>query len=206
MTSLRFGGHLLFLYSPPPFFFLPSSGVLLPVEIGAYGATKTWSDQGLRSNAALMAMVHIVHARWTGEVGGQIYRYVKEVGAFWECFLVQTPLPDGGYVYNDINDCPYEICAADHYTPVSGPGGPRFMTPHNPTNSLAFILTVFEALLDFSEVLGVDEGLRPKWKDIVDHLAPFPWQPGPGGSKIFVDWDGAQLPPIKASEPTRQPN
>jgi len=139
-----------------------------------------------------MAMVHIVHARWTGEVGGQIYRYIKEVGAFWECFLVKEALPNGGYVYNDINDCPYEICAADHY---AAGVGTRFMTPRNPTNSLAFVLTVFEALLDFSEVLGVDEELRPKWKDIVGHLAPFPWRTGPDGNKIFVDWDGAQLPP-----------
>jgi hypothetical protein len=167
-------------------------GVLLPVEIGAYGATKTWSDQGLRSNGALMAMVHIVHARWTGEVGGQIYRYVKEVGAFWECFLVKTEDSGGGYVYNDINDCPYETCAADHYAAGIGT---RFMTPHNPPNSLAFVLTLFEALIDFSEVLGVDEELRPKWKDIIEHLAPFPWRTAPDGSKIFVDWDGAQLPP-----------
>jgi hypothetical protein len=114
-------------------------GVLLPVEIGAYGATKTWSDQGLRSNGALMAMVHIVHARWTGEVGGQVYRYIREVGAFWECFLVKEPLPTGGYVYNDINDCPYEVCSADHYATGIGP---RFVTPRNPPNSLAFVLTV----------------------------------------------------------------
>ena len=167
-------------------------GVLLPVEIGAYGATKTWSDQGLRSNGALTAMVHIVHARWTGEVGGQIYRYIREVGAFWECFLVKTEVDGGGYVYHDVNDCPYEICAADHYATGIGT---RFMTPHNPPNSLAFVLTVFEALLDFSEVLGVDEELRPKWKDIIEHLAPFPWRATPDGSKIFVDWDGAQLPP-----------
>ena len=139
-----------------------------------------------------MSMVHIVHARWTGEVGGQIYRYIKEVGAFWECFLVKTVLPDGGYVYNDINDCPYETCAASHY---AAGVGTRFMTPHNPTNSLAFVLTLFEALLDFSEVLGVDEELRAKYKDIIEHLAPFPWRAGPDGSKIFVDWDGAQLPP-----------
>ena len=57
---------------------------------------------------------------------------------------------------------------------------------------------MFEALLDFSEVLGVDEELRPKWKDIIEHLAPFPWRvanPEDGNSKIFVDWEGAQLPP-----------
>jgi hypothetical protein len=162
-------------------------GVLLPVEIGAYGATKTWSDQGLRSNAALMAMVHIVHGRLTGEVQGQVYRYVKEVGTFWECFLVKMPLQSGGYVYYDIDDCPYEICAASHYSPHT-----RFIAPNNPTNSLAMILTLFEALIDFSEVLGIDAELRPIWRDIVAHLAPFPFNQAAG---IFLDWDGAPLPP-----------
>jgi hypothetical protein len=60
-------------------------GVLLPVEIDAYGATKIWDDQGLKSNAVLMAMVHVNHGRLTGKVDGQVYRYLKEVGDFWEC-------------------------------------------------------------------------------------------------------------------------
>jgi hypothetical protein len=60
-------------------------GVLLPVEIDAYGGTKIWTDQGLKSNAVLMAMVHINHGRLTGRVDGQVYRYLKEVGDFWEC-------------------------------------------------------------------------------------------------------------------------
>ena len=30
------------------------------------------------------------------------------------------------------------------------------------------------SLLDFSEVLGVDEALRPQWRDMLENLAPFP--------------------------------
>ena len=36
-------------------------GIILPVEIAAYGNTKIWDDQGLKSNGVLMAMVHINH-------------------------------------------------------------------------------------------------------------------------------------------------
>ena len=55
-------------------------------------------------------MVHVNHGRLTGQVGGQVYRFLREVAAFWECYLIKTPLPGGGHVYNDMNDCPYEIC------------------------------------------------------------------------------------------------
>ncbi len=66
------------------------------MEIDAYGATKIWDDQGLKSNAILMAMVHINHGRLTGQVGGQVYRFLREVAAFWECYLIKTPLATGG--------------------------------------------------------------------------------------------------------------
>jgi hypothetical protein len=108
-------------------------GVLLPVEIDAYGATKIWDDQGLKSNAILMAMVHINHGRLTGQIDGQVYRFLREVAAFWECYLIKTPLPGGEHVYNDMNDCPYEICSADHYGSVDGK--PVFYeSVNNPTN------------------------------------------------------------------------
>lgn len=56
------------------------------------------------------------------------------------------------------------------------------------------IRTLFEAVLDFSVFLGEDADLRPIWRDILDHLAPYPTGEAPNGT-IFVDWDGAPLPP-----------
>jgi hypothetical protein len=173
-------------------------GVLLPVEIDAYGATKIWDDQGLKSNAILMAMVHVNHGRLTGQIDGQVYRFLREVAAFWECYLIKTSLPGGEYVYNDMNDCPYEICSADHYDNVDGK--PVFYeSVNNPTNSLSMIKTLLEALLDFSQVLDVDEPLRPRWRDMLQNLAPFPTNRQPADSfepgNIFVDWDGAANPP-----------
>lgn len=61
------------------------------------------------------------------------------------------------------------------------------------------VRTLFEALLDFSQVLNTDTELQPRWRDILDNLAPYPtnYQPAdeykPG--EIFVDWDGAPNPP-----------
>ena len=143
-------------------------------------------------------MVHVNHGRLTGQVGGQVYRFLREVAAFWECYLIKTPLPGGGHVYNDMNDCPYEICSADHYDNVDGK--PVFYeSVNNPTNSLSMIKTLLEALLDFSEVLGVDEALRPQWRDMLENLAPFPTNTQQADSfapgQIFVDWDGAANPP-----------
>ena len=78
-------------------------GVLLPVEIAAYGGTKIWDDQGLKSNGLLTAMLHVNHGRLTGEVGGQVYRFVREIALFWQCYLVKVPAVtqrgDPSYVY-----------------------------------------------------------------------------------------------------------
>lgn len=64
-------------------------GVLLPVEIAAYGGTKIWDDQGLKSNAVLTAMLHVTHGRLTGNVDGQVYRYGRArlhmISAFSAC-------------------------------------------------------------------------------------------------------------------------
>jgi hypothetical protein len=101
-------------------------------------------------------------------------------------------------VYQDLNDCPYEICGADHYGPFDNKAA-EFNSVDNPTNSLAMVRTLFEALVDFSQVLGLDEELRPQWLDILQHLAPYPTNvqhaDGYSPGQIFVDWDRAPNPP-----------
>ena len=171
-------------------------GVLLPVEIDAFGGTKIFDDQGLKSNGVLMAMVHVNHARLTGDIS-PVYNYLREVALFWQCYLVNTTLPDSedSYVFNDLYDCCYEICSANQYGGETQAG---FAVSHNPTNSLAMIKTLLEAMLDFSAVLGADADLRPIWEDILNHLAPYPVnsEPAPGiNGSLFVDWEGAPNPP-----------
>ena len=92
-------------------------GIILPVEIAAYGNTKIWDDQGLKSNGPplpcflpLTNSCFPLSGRLTGKVDGQIYRYIREIALFWQCYLVKTTRPDGSYVYNDLYDCCYEIC------------------------------------------------------------------------------------------------
>ena len=90
-----------------------------------------------------MAMVHVNHGRLTGQMDGQVYRFPRG-----RCVLGVLPnqdlLPGGEYVYNDMNDCPYEICNADHYDNVDGK--PVFYeSVNNPTNSLSMIKTLLEA-------------------------------------------------------------
>ena len=48
-----------------------------------------------------MAMVHVNHGRLTGQVGGQVYRFLREVAAFWECYLIQVILPTAPAVSNE---------------------------------------------------------------------------------------------------------
>lgn len=102
-------------------------------------------------------------------------------------------------MYQDLDDCPYEICGADHYGPIGGMPAEFASSVNNPTNSIAMIRTLFQALLDFSRVLNVDAELRPRWQDILDNLAPYPTNVEPADGykpgQIFVDWDGAPNPP-----------
>lgn len=55
-------------------------------------------------------MLVVSAGRLTGQVGGPVYRYLREIALFWQCYLVKVSHPDGSYVYNDLFDCCYEIC------------------------------------------------------------------------------------------------
>ena len=48
------------------------------------------------------------------------------------------------------------------------------LTRNASPSALSMIKTLLEALLDFSQVLDVDEPLRPRWRDMLQNLAPFP--------------------------------
>ena len=168
-------------------------GVLLPVEIAAYGGTLIWYDEGLKSNGLLMAMVHINHGRLTGEIDGMVYNYIREIALFWQCYLVKVPKANGSYVYEDLNDCPYEECAADGY--VNGNEGAAEYKADNPTNALAMLRTCLEAALEFSVILGRDGDLRPVWQDILAHLVPYPTAVIPGGNGDVIFTDGFATAP-----------
>ena len=60
---------------------------------------------------------------------------------------------------------------------------------------------IFPLAIRASEILGVDEDLRAKWKEVVEHLMPMPTRRYPGGG----DWSpaGTNAPTILATEGAR---
>jgi hypothetical protein len=156
------------------------------------------SDQGIRSNAILAAMIFVMHwehtldVEWLRTVG---YIFLSEVAAFWSCYLVK----DKSGTYVDLNDCCYEECGANDYPSDGGHIFTNFENQNNPANSLGMIRRLLRTMIAASHVLGVDSGLRAGWQDILDHLAPFPTATVSLDGKpttILADWEGAG-PPMK---------
>jgi hypothetical protein len=179
-------------------------GVLQMVEIGARGEIFSFSDQGVRSNALLSAMLFVMHweytldVAWLRTVG---YVYLKEVAAFWSCYLVR----DEHGTYLDINDCCYEVCGANDYPGDNGAGKgagghlfSNFEMQNNPANSLGMLKRLYRTMLAGSTALGIDADLRAGWQDILDHLVPLPLATVMLDNKtttILADFDGAGPPP-----------
>ncbi len=144
-------------------------GIHLPVSIGPWGMCPEGdgSDWGQRSNAAYSALLYGWYWRstrdtdWLRKTG---YPYMREVAAFWTDYL---KLEDGRYVIH--NDAIHE-----GHSP----------TDVNPIFSLGAVRALFGNMVDMSEALGEDASLRPKWKDILEKLSPFPTQER-GGKTVF---------------------
>lgn len=153
--------------------FLGCRGVYFPVGFGPMAldtsrreGTKEHSllFLGQKSNAAFMATDTVM--RWYAGRELQYarehgYPFLKEVGAFWEDYLV---FEDGRYV--DYNDAIHEVgyYSSPDYHP----------TEHdevNPVISLGLILMTFRCLIDMSKALGEDEDRREKWQHITDNLS-----------------------------------
>jgi len=46
--------------------------------------------------------------------------------------------------------------------------------PEDPVNTLGYLKTFFTWIPRISETLGIDEEKRETWRDIADHLVPYP--------------------------------
>jgi len=86
----------------------------------------------------------------------RVYPLVRAVADFWEDDLV---LSNGVYVIE--GDCRAE-CGGD------------VATGTNPTDSLSFVRAAMRLALELSAALEIDCSRREKWRDIVDHLSPYP--------------------------------
>jgi hypothetical protein len=160
-------------------------GIYYEVGIGPKGLnTSQGVDDafwGQKSNAAYAAINMILRWRATYDrdyLKTCAYPFLKEVGNFWEDYLRRE---GGRYVI--LNDSIHE---------GSGPD-------KNALLSLGLVRAVFTALLEMSADLKVDVGLRARWRDIVNHLSPFPLQQRDGMtvfrySEVGMAWsDGNTL-------------
>ncbi len=135
-------------------------GVHFPASIGPWGMRPEGddSDYGQRSNAAYAALNFIWYYQYTRDknwLKTAGYPFLREVEKFWTDYL---KLENGRYViYNDS---------------IHEGSGPDF----NSILSLGLVRTLYKNLLVMSADLGVDESLRPRWKDILARISDWPLQ------------------------------
>ncbi|MGN1124461.1 MAG: glycosyl hydrolase family 95 catalytic domain-containing protein [Eubacterium sp.] len=125
---------------------------------------------GQKSNASYAAVIMVM--RWnstrdTETAEKHIYPFLKEVGKFWEDYLV---FENGRYViYDDaIHEVPYYI---DNFNPFTYR---KHIHAKNNLLSLGLVRMVFKTLLDISEALDTDAENREKWQHILTHISTYP--------------------------------
>ncbi|RSM89668.1 hypothetical protein DMH04_06770 [Kibdelosporangium aridum] len=96
---------------------------------------------------------------WDFEYTGNIdfyrtvtYPYLKELGAFWQDFLVKE---NGKYVVRNsaVNEGGNDV---------------------NSVYDLGYVRRNMSALIEGSKILGLDADLRPVWQEVLDNLSPYP--------------------------------
>jgi hypothetical protein len=96
----------------------------------------------------------------------RIYSYVRGIVDYWEKDLVF----DGTY-YHTVNDHAHEM-----WTEVDTMDTPA---------SLGFIRCALKLILDMSAELAIEEEKRDTWKNILEHIAPYPTKQAAEISKLW---------------------
>ncbi|MGN0532428.1 MAG: glycosyl hydrolase family 95 catalytic domain-containing protein [Eubacterium sp.] len=159
--------------------YLSCKGIFYPVGLLPNGLFSEYRDNpeeyekmflGQKSNASYAAVIMVM--RWnstkdTDFARAHIYPYLKEVGDFWQDFLVYE---NGRYViYDDaIHEVPYYI---DNFNPFTYR---KHIHAKNNLLSLGLVRMVFNTLLELSEALDTDADKREKWQHILDHISDYP--------------------------------
>jgi hypothetical protein len=155
-------------------------GVYYPGHIGPWGLEREFDYDpfmGMKSNAAFLVMPMLMryYSTYDDRYAVKVYPFIREVGDFWEDYLIKD---HGHYIIRE--DC------ADEVGPWrSSPSWDKCAESLNPMNELAFLRATFKGLIDMSQELDLDAARRPVWKDIIDHLAPYPTGEREG-KKIFL--------------------
>ena len=154
-------------------------GVYYPGHIGPWGLERGFDYDpfmGMKSNAAFLVMPMLMryYSTYDDRYAAEVYPFIREVGDFWEDYLVK----EHGQ-YNIREDC------ADEVGPWESSNWTRCAESSNPMNELAYLRATFKGLIDMSQELGLDASRRALWQDIIDHLAPYPTGERKG-KKIFL--------------------
>ena len=151
-----------FLANHPHYFEQYPDGWRLPMALGPKGYIATAGFYCMKSQSALA--VTPVGDRWyrsyDDAYAAKVYPFVRGVARFFEHDFV---LENGHYVLLD------DAFEEDGFFPD---------TPcRNNIAGLAVIRSTLKLALDMSESLGLDAELRPKWREILDKLSPYPIKP-----------------------------
>ncbi len=155
-------------------------GVYYPGHIGPWGLERPFDYDpfmGMKGNAGFLAMPMLMrfYSTYDDNYAEKVYPFIKEVGNFWEDYLVKD---QGRYIIRD--DCANEVGPW-----LPSPDWDKCRSGRNPMNDLAFVRATFQGLRDISEELGVDAARRPAWQEILDHLSRYPTAER-GGKEVFL--------------------
>ena len=143
-------------------------GVLYPIGLGPWGVAAQDDYMGQKCAAAYAAAVfidHFDHVRDPDLTRAKLYPFVREVGEFWAAYLRD----EGG-----------RLVIRGSVTHEHGGHDV------NSNFDLPLVRRVFLALIEMSTLLGVDADLRPRWRDIVARLSPYPTGTH-DGRRVFVE-------------------
>lgn len=158
-------------------------GILFPVS--AFGIGEFYCSYWKQTvDAAYNLPLYKWYYEYTGDVdflATRAYPFFREVGDFYEDYLMREELPNGGHQYS--------IQTAAHEGTWN----------RNPATDLCFIELTFRSLLAYSRTLGVDAERRAKWQDIADHLPAYrviqPTRKPNQGKPVFAkDENGWDMP------------
>lgn len=141
---------------------LGHEGMYLPLGLGPKGMVAEplllhMKSQAVHGSTNMMMRYLISRDR---EYGKRIYPYLVSVADFWESDLV---LRDG--CYHVVDDSVHERTDRD----VQENG-----IPEDPVNTLGYLRSFFSFMQTISRELDLDEDRRARWKEIGEHLAPYP--------------------------------
>lgn len=155
-------------------------GIYLPTSFGPKGIELyNYKDLkepeilflGQKSNAAYAAVIPIMQWYSTYDkktAADKIFPYLKEVGEFWESFLIKEK--DRYIIMKDaIHEVPYY--EGDSFNPKRHK---KEIYAKNCLLSLGLVRMLFKALIDISREIDTDTDKIPVWQDILDSVSDYP--------------------------------